>query len=99
MENITSCLRALEALLDVPWPRAKIGNDQVGVQVLLQYWFEDCSDRLFVSGSQCGAAQRPPQAHGDQGVAVRSAGCVEFTAADCLGRPGARQRETPQCRR
>lgn len=28
MENITSCLRALEALLDVPWPRAKIGNDQ-----------------------------------------------------------------------
>uniref|UniRef100_A0A8P4GPC7 HEAT repeat-containing protein 5A n=1 Tax=Dicentrarchus labrax TaxID=13489 RepID=A0A8P4GPC7_DICLA len=28
MENITSCLRALQALLDVSWPRAKIGNDQ-----------------------------------------------------------------------
>ncbi|TKS86123.1 HEAT repeat-containing protein 5A [Collichthys lucidus] len=27
MENITSCLRALQALLDVPWPRTKIGND------------------------------------------------------------------------
>ncbi|XP_058470663.1 HEAT repeat-containing protein 5A isoform X2 [Solea solea] len=28
MENITSCLRALQVLLDAPWPRAKIGNDQ-----------------------------------------------------------------------
>uniref|UniRef100_A0A667YCV2 HEAT repeat-containing protein 5A n=1 Tax=Myripristis murdjan TaxID=586833 RepID=A0A667YCV2_9TELE len=28
MENITSCLRALQALLDVSWPRAKVGNDQ-----------------------------------------------------------------------
>ncbi|XP_070776216.1 HEAT repeat-containing protein 5A [Enoplosus armatus] len=28
MENITSCLRALQALLDVSWPRAKIGSDQ-----------------------------------------------------------------------
>uniref|UniRef100_A0A8D3DX18 HEAT repeat-containing protein 5A n=1 Tax=Scophthalmus maximus TaxID=52904 RepID=A0A8D3DX18_SCOMX len=28
MENITSCLRALQTLLDVSWPRAKIGNDQ-----------------------------------------------------------------------
>ncbi|XP_038585677.1 HEAT repeat-containing protein 5A isoform X2 [Micropterus salmoides] len=28
MENITSCLRALQALLDISWPRAKIGNDQ-----------------------------------------------------------------------
>ncbi|KAF3700710.1 HEAT repeat-containing protein 5A [Channa argus] len=28
MENITSCLRALQALLDVSWPRARIGNDQ-----------------------------------------------------------------------
>ncbi|XP_029982384.1 HEAT repeat-containing protein 5A-like isoform X3 [Sphaeramia orbicularis] len=28
MENITSCLRALQALLDVPWPRARIGHDQ-----------------------------------------------------------------------
>lgn len=30
MENIISCLRALQALLDVPWPRARIGIDQVG---------------------------------------------------------------------
>lgn len=30
MENIVSCLRALQALLDVPWPRARIGVDQVG---------------------------------------------------------------------
>ncbi|XP_062973856.1 HEAT repeat-containing protein 5A isoform X2 [Elgaria multicarinata webbii] len=28
MENITSCLHALQALLDVPWPRSKIGSDQ-----------------------------------------------------------------------
>ncbi|XP_039994056.1 HEAT repeat-containing protein 5A isoform X3 [Xiphias gladius] len=28
MANITSCLQALQALLDVSWPRAKIGNDQ-----------------------------------------------------------------------
>nr|XP_046269809.1 HEAT repeat-containing protein 5A isoform X2 [Scatophagus argus] len=28
MENITSCLQALQALLDVSWPRAKFGNDQ-----------------------------------------------------------------------
>uniref|UniRef100_A0A3Q4I408 HEAT repeat containing 5a n=1 Tax=Neolamprologus brichardi TaxID=32507 RepID=A0A3Q4I408_NEOBR len=28
MENITSCLRALQVLLEVSWPRAKIGNDQ-----------------------------------------------------------------------
>ncbi|KAL2098993.1 hypothetical protein ACEWY4_005473 [Coilia grayii] len=28
MENITSCLQALQALMDVPWPRAKVGNDQ-----------------------------------------------------------------------
>ena len=33
MENITSCLRALQALLDVSWPRAKIGNDQVRTQL------------------------------------------------------------------
>lgn len=32
MENILSCLRALQALLDVPWPRARIGVDQVGPQ-------------------------------------------------------------------
>lgn len=29
MANITSCLRALRALLDISWPRAKISNDQV----------------------------------------------------------------------
>lgn len=29
MESITACLHALQALLDVPWPRSKIGNDQV----------------------------------------------------------------------
>uniref|UniRef100_A0A6Q2Y0Y9 HEAT repeat-containing protein 5A n=1 Tax=Esox lucius TaxID=8010 RepID=A0A6Q2Y0Y9_ESOLU len=29
MENISSCLRALQALLQVPWPRSKVGNDQV----------------------------------------------------------------------
>uniref|UniRef100_H3CA84 HEAT repeat-containing protein 5A n=1 Tax=Tetraodon nigroviridis TaxID=99883 RepID=H3CA84_TETNG len=29
MENICSCLRALQALLDVAWPRARMGMDQV----------------------------------------------------------------------
>ncbi|XP_072842445.2 HEAT repeat-containing protein 5A isoform X2 [Pogona vitticeps] len=28
MENITACLHALHSLLDVPWPRSKIGSDQ-----------------------------------------------------------------------
>ncbi|XP_015270694.1 PREDICTED: HEAT repeat-containing protein 5A [Gekko japonicus] len=28
MENITACLHALQVLLDVPWPRSKIGGDQ-----------------------------------------------------------------------
>uniref|UniRef100_A0A803SRK0 HEAT repeat-containing protein 5A n=1 Tax=Anolis carolinensis TaxID=28377 RepID=A0A803SRK0_ANOCA len=28
MEDITSCLHALQAMLDVPWPRTKIGSDQ-----------------------------------------------------------------------
>lgn len=28
MENIHSCLQALQALLEVPWPRSKVGNDQ-----------------------------------------------------------------------
>uniref|UniRef100_A0A8C1IEB6 HEAT repeat-containing protein 5A n=1 Tax=Cyprinus carpio TaxID=7962 RepID=A0A8C1IEB6_CYPCA len=28
MENIDSCLQALQALLEVPWPRSKVGNDQ-----------------------------------------------------------------------
>uniref|UniRef100_A0A8C9SVA1 HEAT repeat-containing protein 5A n=1 Tax=Scleropages formosus TaxID=113540 RepID=A0A8C9SVA1_SCLFO len=29
MEDIISCLHALQSLLDVPWPRSKISNDQV----------------------------------------------------------------------
>lgn len=29
MENITACLDALQVLLEVSWPRAKIGSDQV----------------------------------------------------------------------
>ncbi|KAJ6667356.1 hypothetical protein lerEdw1_017334 [Lerista edwardsae] len=28
MEDITACLHALRALLDIPWPRSKIGSDQ-----------------------------------------------------------------------
>ncbi|XP_047677260.1 HEAT repeat-containing protein 5A isoform X1 [Tachysurus fulvidraco] len=28
MENIISCLHALQALLEVPWSRSKVGNDQ-----------------------------------------------------------------------
>ncbi|TFK12533.1 2',5'-phosphodiesterase 12 [Platysternon megacephalum] len=35
MENITACLHALQAFLDVPWPRSKIGGDQeLGVELL-----------------------------------------------------------------
>ncbi|NWW10341.1 HTR5A protein, partial [Oreocharis arfaki] len=35
MENIISCLHALQALFDVPWPRSKIGGDQeLGVELL-----------------------------------------------------------------
>uniref|UniRef100_A0A672TUT7 HEAT repeat-containing protein 5A n=1 Tax=Strigops habroptila TaxID=2489341 RepID=A0A672TUT7_STRHB len=34
MENIIACLRALQALFDVPWPRSKIGGDQLGVEML-----------------------------------------------------------------
>ncbi|NWR72492.1 HTR5A protein, partial [Centropus unirufus] len=35
MENITACLRALQALFSVPWPRSKIGGDQeLGVELL-----------------------------------------------------------------
>uniref|UniRef100_A0A8D2L7S9 HEAT repeat-containing protein 5A n=1 Tax=Varanus komodoensis TaxID=61221 RepID=A0A8D2L7S9_VARKO len=35
MENITSCLHALQALLDVPWPRSKIGgNQELSVELL-----------------------------------------------------------------
>lgn len=29
LETINSCLQALQALLEVPWPRSKVGNDQV----------------------------------------------------------------------
>ncbi|XP_011850163.1 PREDICTED: HEAT repeat-containing protein 5A [Mandrillus leucophaeus] len=35
MESITACLHALQALLDVPWPRSKIGSDQdLGIELL-----------------------------------------------------------------
>ncbi|NXG15719.1 HTR5A protein, partial [Grallaria varia] len=35
MEDIIACLRALQALFDVPWPRSKIGGDQeLGVELL-----------------------------------------------------------------
>ncbi|KAF5925805.1 hypothetical protein HPG69_002256 [Diceros bicornis minor] len=35
MESITACLHALRALLDVPWPRSKIGSDQdLGIELL-----------------------------------------------------------------
>ncbi|NWX81616.1 HTR5A protein, partial [Nothoprocta pentlandii] len=35
MENIVACLRALQTLFDVPWPRSKIGADQeLGVELL-----------------------------------------------------------------
>ncbi|XP_030787200.1 HEAT repeat-containing protein 5A isoform X5 [Rhinopithecus roxellana] len=35
MESITACLYALQALLDVPWPRSKIGSDQdLGIELL-----------------------------------------------------------------
>ncbi|XP_067152804.1 HEAT repeat-containing protein 5A isoform X6 [Apteryx mantelli] len=35
MENIIACLRALQALFEVPWPRSKIGGDQeLGVELL-----------------------------------------------------------------
>lgn len=29
MESIIACLHALQALFDVPWPKSKIGGDQV----------------------------------------------------------------------
>ncbi|XP_054989040.1 HEAT repeat-containing protein 5A isoform X2 [Sorex araneus] len=35
MESIIACLHALQALLDVPWPRSKIGSDQdLGIELL-----------------------------------------------------------------
>ncbi|XP_029807153.1 HEAT repeat-containing protein 5A isoform X9 [Suricata suricatta] len=35
LENIMACLHALQALLDVPWPRSKIGSDQdLGIELL-----------------------------------------------------------------
>lgn len=37
MESITACLHALQALLDVPWPRSKIGSDQVISYFLLGF--------------------------------------------------------------
>ncbi|XP_064421043.1 HEAT repeat-containing protein 5A [Latimeria chalumnae] len=36
IESIIACLYALKALLDVPWPRSKMGNDQdLGVELLI----------------------------------------------------------------
>lgn len=37
MENIISCLHALQALLEVPWSRSKVGNDQVVQHTVVQY--------------------------------------------------------------
>ncbi|XP_031213575.1 HEAT repeat-containing protein 5A [Mastomys coucha] len=35
LESITACLHALQALLDVPWPRSRIGSDQdLGIELL-----------------------------------------------------------------
>ncbi|XP_076798004.1 HEAT repeat-containing protein 5A isoform X3 [Arvicanthis niloticus] len=35
VESITACLHALQALLDVPWPRSRIGSDQdLGIELL-----------------------------------------------------------------
>ncbi|XP_027272111.1 HEAT repeat-containing protein 5A isoform X4 [Cricetulus griseus] len=35
MESLASCLHALQALLDAPWPRSKIGSDQdLGIELL-----------------------------------------------------------------
>ncbi|EDL36774.1 RIKEN cDNA D930036F22, isoform CRA_b [Mus musculus] len=35
LESIMACLRALQALLDVPWPRWRIGSDQdLGIELL-----------------------------------------------------------------
>ncbi|XP_058522292.1 HEAT repeat-containing protein 5A isoform X3 [Ochotona princeps] len=35
MESITACLHALQALLDVPWPRCKVGSDHdLGIELL-----------------------------------------------------------------
>lgn len=39
MENILSCLRALQALLEVPWHRSKVGSDQV-IQPASLFLFE-----------------------------------------------------------
>ncbi|TDG98505.1 hypothetical protein EPR50_G00201100 [Perca flavescens] len=49
MENITSCLRALQALLDIPWPRAKIGSDQALSVELLSVLHRLMVTREFVS--------------------------------------------------
>ena len=50
------------------------------------------------AGAECGAAERPPQADGDQRVGAGPARRVGFTETDCDGGSGARQGETPQCR-
>ena len=101
MENITSCLRALQALLDVSWPRAKIGTDQVsGRRTRTQVEVSGrvrVADVLLPSGSERGAAQRPPQADGDQRVSVCPARRVGPAAAGRDGGSGARQGETAQC--
>nr|XP_045010033.1 HEAT repeat-containing protein 5A isoform X2 [Jaculus jaculus] len=35
MESITACLHALQALLEIPWPRSQIGSDQdLGIELL-----------------------------------------------------------------
>ncbi|EDM03384.1 similar to RIKEN cDNA D930036F22 gene (predicted) [Rattus norvegicus] len=35
LESITSCLQALQALLDAPWPRSRVGSDQdLGIELL-----------------------------------------------------------------
>lgn len=36
IENIISCLHALQALLEVPWSRSKVGNDQVVQHTVVQ---------------------------------------------------------------
>lgn len=38
MESMTASLHALQALLDVPWPRSKIGSDQVISCFLLGFY-------------------------------------------------------------
>ncbi|KAG7465627.1 hypothetical protein MATL_G00155510 [Megalops atlanticus] len=52
MENITSCLHALQALLDLPWPRSRIGNDQaLSVELL------NVMHRLIVTRESAGVQE------------------------------------------